>query len=252
LIAMPRFARFRSVFALFLIVALAGCETTGAGRGFALDGGQAAPLTAEEQQLRADAELFNRTVLGGAVTKAAIWGGVGALATLILTGDVEQAAKVGAVGLLAGGIVGAIDGYMVAVQQEAANQQVREIEIHIARVEEENARLQESIDTTQRVIESTERRIAEAEARARADATAVADLEAERARAERNLAQIDRLITGAEKRRDEHLQVAQAVARQGEDTRSLDAEIARSSARLERLRRERDVLATQIDGLSIA
>ncbi|MEO1091053.1 MAG: hypothetical protein AAFX81_10495 [Pseudomonadota bacterium] len=219
---------------------VAACQSTGS------FGTPAQPLTPEEQRIRSEARLFNETVFGGAVTKAAVYGGVAALATLLLTGDPGRAAQAALVGVVAGGAVGALDGYMVATQQEAANRQVREIEVHIANVQQDNQRLEQSIQTTQRVIASTEARLAAAESQAVNDRAAVASLQAERARAADNVETIDELISGASTRRDQHIAVAQNMRERGIDTAVLDQQIAESTQKLQRLSEERDLLTSRI------
>lgn len=234
--------------AVLLAVALAGCETTGStsGGGSWFGGSSTAELTPEEQQLRAEARLFNETVLGGALTQAAIYGIATGLITLLTTGDAGKALAYGGIGAGVGAIAGAIDGYRVAVQQEAANRQVRELDVLTERVQAENQRMEETLRVMQEISRNTERRLAEVNARVAANQATAAELRAEEDRARRNLAELDKLITGAEKRQGEHRQIAEAVAAEGEDTARLDREIAETSRQLTQLRRERDILAGQI------
>lgn len=205
------------------------------------------PLSPAESQLRSDAQLFNETVLGGVATNAAIGAVLGALLGAASGGGWEAAGRGAAIGGVAGGIYGLIDGYRVATQAEASRRQVREVTVVADRVEAENRQLESSIQATQSVIDQTSARLAQAKSQAQGGRISQAQLNAERARAGQNVAQIDEVIAGASKRQREYAQVAQDLRKDGENTAELDRQIREGQARLSQLKRERDILASEID-----
>lgn len=227
-----------------------GPDAPPSGGGFfsTLFGEDEAELTPAERQLREEATLFNQTVLGGILFNSAKGAALGALTGFLVTGGkLEGLIKGAAVGGGVGAVAGAIDGYRTAKRQEAARQQVREIELMVAEVEGENQRIEQSIRTTDMVIAETRANLQSAQDQLRRKEISAAEYERQRQRAQRNVAAMDELIDGVEQRRDEFSSVAQDMRKEGEDTRALDAEIAQSSARLAELKAERDLLAQDLE-----
>ena len=94
-----------------------GIETTGAA-----SDPYGPPMTADEEQLRREANTFNTTVVQGSLLGA----GLGILAGVLIgatTGRVENMVKY-AVGGVTGGVLGGVDGHMVAKQQAAGNNRI--------------------------------------------------------------------------------------------------------------------------------
>ena len=112
-------------------------------------------MTADEEQLRKEANTFNTTVVQGSLLGA----GLGILAGVLIgatTGRVENMVKYGAVGGVTGGVLGGVDGYMVAKQQEAGNNRIRMIQSMTRDVEADNEKLQALVESSNRILAELE------------------------------------------------------------------------------------------------
>src|SRR5512134_2455925 len=154
----------RKALALLLACAMtvSACASTGVGLEdtSVSSSPQAPPMTADEEQLRREANTFNTTVVQGSLLGA----GLGILAGVLIgatTGRVENMVKYGAVGGVAGGVLGGVDGYTVAKQQEAGNNRIRMIQSMTRDVEADNHKLQALVESSNRILEDSTRQLAE-------------------------------------------------------------------------------------------
>jgi hypothetical protein len=231
----------RRVLALLLAcaVAVSACastrgniETTGAG-----SDPYGPPMTADEEELRREANTFNTTVVEGSLLGA----GLGILAGVLIgatTGRVENMVKYGAVGGVTGGVLGGVDGYMVAKQQEAGNNRIRMIQAMTRDVEADNRKLQSLVESSNRILEDSKRQLAEINQQVDTRTASLAQARAAKSRIEQNRNVMQSSLDSLKKRRNTY---QEAAAQTGGDTRELDAQIQRLNGQIAEL--ERNVLA---------
>lgn len=237
--------------AMVLALALPACQTTGSsdsssGGIFGTSSQSDSNLTPAERRLRADNDVFNETIFGGAVSgavKGAIIGGIFGL----LSGDLKQAGRGAAIGAGVGAVAGTIDGYLVAVRQEAARKRVREIEVVADEVEAENARIEQSIQNMDIVIAQTRRDIELARADHAAGRISLQELRNREVRARRNVDAMDDLLASMEKRTDQYDDVTDQIQRDGVNTAEVDREIDETKRLLASRKEERDLLVDDLD-----
>jgi hypothetical protein len=195
------------------------------------------PMTADEEQLRREANTFNTTVVQGSLLGA----GLGILAGVLIgatTGRVENMVKYGAVGGVTGGVLGGVDGYMVAKQQEAGNNRIRMIQAMTRDVEADNRKLQSLVESSNRILEDSKRQLADINQQVETKTTSLAQARAAKGRVEQNRNVMQSSLDSLKKRRDTY---QKAAAQTGGDTRELDAQIQRLNEQIAEL--ERNVLA---------
>ncbi|MBK1665459.1 hypothetical protein CKO38_16030 [Rhodospirillum rubrum] len=241
----------------FVVVAsfalsLAACQTTGDRNRFGSSGpaGSATsadyPMTSAEKQLAEDNQIYNETIFGGAATGAVAGALLGALVGFA-TGDARNAAIYAGVGAVGGGLVGGLDGYMVAKKQEAARAKVREIQLVTRDVEAENDRIAKSIANMDLVIAQTRSSLEQGRKDFKSGKINAVQAKKTEDRAKRNLTAVDGLISGMETRNKEYTDVSKQLKAQGENTAQLDKQIADARTQIERKKKERDLLAQDLE-----
>lgn len=236
------------VCALFLLPA--GCATSEGGGGPNVSGifGSAdatIPVSAAEQQLREDNRVFNKTILGGAATGAVAGILVGAVLGA-MTGKAENIAYGAAAGGVVGGIGGALDGWRVAKKQEAARQQIREIDLVTREVEAENARIAQSIRNVDLVIADTQRSLRSARSAYQRGEASIEEVRAQERRAERNIKQMDELIGNMDERNQDYAEIAEALRKEGEESKKLDRDIEQTRAVLSKRKQVLDLMGQEL------
>jgi outer membrane lipoprotein SlyB len=229
-----------------MALALAACQTTGGDRAWKGDSDPQYVPTAAEKQLEQDNQIYNDTILGGAAQGAVTGALLGAVLGLA-TGDYRYALIGAGAGAVGGGLIGGLDGYMVAKKQEAARKKVREIMLITEDVKKENDNLIRSIANMDVVIEQTRTNLDKARADYEAGTATVADVRRTEDRAERNLASMGDLIDGMESRNKEYEEIARSLKQKGEDTTEIDAQIADARDQIAAKKKERDLLAQDLE-----
>lgn len=196
-------------------LSLAACQTTGDRNRFGSNGpaGSATsadyPMTSAEKQLAEDNQIYNETIFGG--------------------------------------LVGGLDGYMVAKKQEAARAKVREIQLVTRDVEAENDRIAKSIANMDLVIGQTRTSLEQGRKDFKNGKINAVQAKKTEDRAKRNLTAVDGLISGMETRNKEYTDVSKQLKAQGENTAQLDKQIADARTQIERKKKERDLLAQDLE-----
>jgi archaellum component FlaC len=236
---MIRLGRSATALVLIASLGLAACQTTGTNNA-------AAPLTPAEQQLRDEADVFNETVAGGAVTGAIIGGLLGALAGAA-SGKSENILTGAAIGAAAGGILGGVDGYMTAKAQESANNQVRMLNSMADDVRKDNARLQRLVSNSNQVLADSKQRLEQIKADVATKKLTVAQAKNERSKIEQNQALLAQTLKTATEKRDNYRDAAAQMRAQGGNTKSMDAEIARLEKEIDKLENNVSSLNTALE-----
>lgn len=186
--------------ALLLVFMIAGCKTMSGG----------ANLTADEQMLQEDAQVFEETVVGGAMTGALL----GGLGCALLGGDTKDCIVAAGVG----GAVGGLAGYMTATEQRAAKQQVRQIDVITEDIEEENNKIKKFAALAEKVLAQNRAEARKLRARIASKKAKASEMETLQARMESSRDSMNVAITRLQKKRDEFVQVADNLKGKGEDT----------------------------------
>jgi hypothetical protein len=157
-------------------------------------------MTADEEQLRKEANTFNTTVVEGSLLGA----GLGILAGVLIgatTGRVENMVKYGAVGGVTGGVLGGVDGYMVAKQQEAGNNRIRMIRSMTRDVEADNEKLHALVESSNRILEDSKRQLADINQQVETKTANLAEARATKSRVEQNRNVMQSSLDSLKKRR---------------------------------------------------
>lgn len=222
------------------------CAQPGGGPTIFASADSDANLTPAERRLRRDNDLYNETILGGAAQGALVGAVLGALVGLS-SGKLENAAEGALIGAAAGGVLGGLDGWRVATQQEAANKNIREIELATDKVVAENRAMQQSLDNIDVVIAATTRNLRSARAGYRANTVTLEEMRAREARAQSNLNQTEELIGKLESRQEEQEEIARSLRSDGHNTREIDSEISETRRQIREREQERELLAAELD-----
>ena len=233
--------RARQVLALLLAcsVCVSACASQrgSGGEDTQTPGVGGSPMTADEEQLRKEANTFNTTVVQGSLLGA----GLGILAGVLIgatTGRVENMVKYGAVGGVTGGVLGGVDGYMVAKQQEAGNNRIRMIQSMTRDVEADNEKLHALVESSNRILADSKRQLADINQQVETKTANLAEARATKSRVEQNRNVMQSSLDSLKKRRDTY---QKAAAQTGGDTRELDAQIQLLNQQIVEL--ERNILA---------
>lgn len=193
-------------------------------------------LTPEEQRLRQQAEVFNNTVLEGALVGAAI----GSLSGLLTRRD----AKGALVGGVAGAALGSAAGHYIAQkQQEYANTEER-IDAVIADAREDNQRMSELVSTSKKVIAADKRRIAQLEKQIASGAISKEKARRQLADIEANERYLSKTAANLERRKRDW----EVIAEQAQDQstsgqrKAMTGEIKKMEAQIGSMERELDSL----------
>ena len=222
------------------------CAQPGGGPTIFASADDEANLTPAERRLRRDNQIYNETILGGAAQGAVVGALLGAIVGLS-SGKLENAAEGALIGAAAGGVLGGLDGWRVATQQEAANKNIREIELATDKVVAENRAMQQSLDNIDVVIAATTRSLRTARAGYRANTVTLEEMRAREARAKSNLNQTEELIEKLEDRQAEQEEIARSLRSDGHNTREIDREIAETRRQIREREQERELLAAELD-----
>ncbi len=196
-------------------------------------------LTPEERRLRDQAAVFNETVFGGAVAGAALLGGLCFLGALFNNGQglAECAVRAGI-----GAAIGAVDGYLIAKRQEAADRQVAEIDLVTRELEQKNRDLERLVATSKRVVDQNRERIRDVQLKVAQKKVRFEQLEFERQHLQSNIDQMNGTISNLIRERDNYREVAQQLGNEGRDTSALQTQIREMETRIAQLEQERNEL----------
>ena len=233
-----------------LSLLLAGCGSavdTGEPNAIAvLPSDEPSDLTPEEKQLRDDAYLFEKTVLGGAIVTA----GPVALTCILSDGlpdfsnldsALEKLEDCAAPTLVAG-VVGAFDGYRTAKQQEAARKKVQEIDLITKEIEEKNAGIRKMVKSSRKVVEQNRERVNEAKLQVAKQEIQEEQLAEEQKRLQSNIAVMDRTIEHLKEDRTTYLALADQLEQDGQVVAGLRSEVETMGLQIAALEVERDAL----------
>lgn len=229
-----------SAVASALLVTLSACQTPGPVQNTSSTQGtgSAAPasqLTPAEQQMRADSDRFNNTVIGGVLTGAAAGALTGALAALLTGGNKKEVRNTAVAGAVVGGTIGGIDGYVTAKKEQAGRNQIRELQAAAADVRQDNQKLQAYLDSSGSVLNEGKSRLAALSNDVRARRLSTEQAEAARQREEQNIASMNNTLAQAKKTRDQYSQASAKMTGSIQDRRDVDAEIARMNKQVAQL-----------------
>ncbi len=237
---MPWYRRTVALAMAFALVASGGCDTMKS----AIGGPSAPPAdeTPAQRQLREDAEAYNKVLLGGMLTGAAVGAGIGVLTCLFKRDDQGRCAvQRGIAGAVIGGVAGAADGYMTAKKQQATREKIREIDLVTADVRRDN-------ETLDAFVKASDRSLAESRAtanRLRADLNArrisTEQARSEHARIEHQAKLMQETLENMKKSRTVYAQTAAKAGATPVEKRNFDAEIRKLDREIAAL--ERNVTA---------
>lgn len=210
---------------------LSACATTGGGSA-AQCSSPTAQLSAAEQQLCKDAQVFNETVAGGAAVGAVAGILVGALAGA-MTGDSRNIAKGAIIGGVAGGIAGGVDGYITAKAQESGNNRVRMVEAMTRDVDADNKRLKSLVASSNQVLADSRGRLERTTAEYKSGKATLAQLEGERKRLEDNRSLMESSLDTLRKKRDTYQEASAKMG--GKGTAEFDGKIKELNTQIAKL-----------------
>lgn len=216
---------------------LSACATTGGGSASGDCSMSNSNLTAAERQMCKDADLFNETVAGGAMTGALIGGLIGALAGLASGGNGRSAAAGALVGAVAGGVMGGVDGYITAKAQEQSGNRVRMANSMAADIEKDNQKLERLVASSRQVLEDSQKRIEKVNADHAAGRATLEQVQAENRRLQANRDRLQTWLKEARARRDNYVAAANQMRQSGVSTQAMDQEIARMNTEVAQLER---------------
>jgi hypothetical protein len=208
-----------SAVAAAVLMSVSACQTPGPLQQGSSTGAPATQLSPAEQQMRADSDRFNSTVIGGVLTGAAAGALAGGLAALLTGGNSKEVRNTALAGAVVGGTIGGIDGYVTAKKEQAGRGQIRELQAAAADVRQDNQKLQAYLDSSGSVLNEGKSRLAEAA----------------RKREEQNIASMNTTLAQAKKTRDQYTQASAKMTGSIQDRRDIDAEIARMNKQVAQL-----------------
>ena len=216
----------------------AGCETLKQLPGFSSAAGAGGEETPAQRQLREDAEAYNRVMLGGALTGAAIGAGIGAVTCLFKRDDQGRCVvQRGLAGALIGGIAGAADGYLTAKRQQATQEKIREIELVTQDVRRDNEKIRSLIAASDRALVESRVRARKIRSELRAKKISTEQARAEHRRFEEQATMMKESLENMKKSRAIYSQAAaksKASAAERRDYRAEMGKLDREIAALER------------------
>lgn len=226
-----------SAVASAMLVSLSACQTTGPTQTASTQGsGAATPqLTAAEQQMRADSDRFNNTVIGGIVTGALAGAAAGAIIALATGGNKKEVRNAAVGGAVVGGTIGGIDGYVTAKKEQAGRNDIRALQAAAADVRQDNQKLQAYLDSSGTVLNEGKARLASLGNDLKAKRISTEQAEAGRQREEQNIQSMGNTLSQAKKTRDQYTQAAAKFSGTPQERRDLDGEIARMNKQVAQL-----------------
>lgn len=218
--------------AVCVLLAGAGCETMGPLQ--LGGGGSTGPRTATEQQMHADQERFNKTVLGGFLAAAAACAVTGVLIGILRGDPKKDIAKLGVWGGLGCGVLGGIHGYVTARRELAGNNEIRALQAATEDVRRDNQNLQAYLASSGAVLEEGKARLAGLQRDLAAKRISTEQAQQARQREEQNIASMQTTLAEARKTRDQY-EAARQLAGGSQDKKDLDAELARMNRQVAQL-----------------
>jgi hypothetical protein len=216
----------RQVCALVVVVsvALSGCKT--------MTAAEEANLTPAERQMRADADQFNETILGGAATGAIIGALIGAVAGLA-SGDKQRIGSYAAVGAVGGGILGGVDGYITAKQRETGNNRLRMVNSMTEDVEKDNQRLAGLVNNSKRVLAESRQRLDDVNQQLAQKKITLEQAKAEKSRVEKNRDVMADALDALKKRQDNYNEAGRKTG--GTSNPAFNQQVAQLNAQIAQL-----------------
>lgn len=232
-----------SAVAIAVSLALAGCQTPGGGMSnpfsSSSSGGAsqtaAMPMSAAEQELMADQQRFNDTMISAVMTGALTGAAVGGIGALLLGGNSRDAAKGAVGGAVVGGVLAGIDGYVTAKQEQASRQRIRAVQAAANDVRQDNQRLQAYLDTSNRVLAEGKGRLATLKRDVAAKKLSADEARQATQREERNITSMNETLAQARKTRDQYVQASTKMQDTPQNKRDLDGEIRRMNQQIAQL-----------------
>ncbi|MBX3604743.1 MAG: hypothetical protein KF788_05715 [Piscinibacter sp.] len=228
-----------SAVAAAVLVTLSACQTTGplqqTSSSTSTNAAPAPQLTPAEQQMRADSDRFNETVIGGILTGAAAGALTGALAAWLTGGNKKEVRNTAIAGAVVGGTIGGIDGYVTAKKEQAGRNEIRTLQAAAADVRQDNQKLQAYLDSSGTVLNEGKARLASLRSDVAARRLSAEQAEAARKREEQNIASMNATLAQAKKTRDQYTQASAQFGGSIQNRRDLDAEIARMNKQVAQL-----------------
>ncbi len=220
-----------------LLLPLAGCPTTGPLQAGGSPGAAASgrPLTAAEQRMRQDEERFNKTVIGGMLTGAAIGAGTGLLVGILSGGNSKELRNATVTGAVAGGVLGGIDGYVTAKKEANGRDEVRAMQAAAADVRQDNQKLQAYLDSSNQVLAEGKNRLAALRGDLNAKRISTEQASQLLRQEEQNIGSMRSTLDQAKKTRDQYTQASAQFKGTPQQKRDLDGEISRMGRQVAQL-----------------
>jgi outer membrane murein-binding lipoprotein Lpp len=187
-------------------------------------------LISAQRQLCHQNATFNQTVAGGAVVGALGGAAVGALACGIAGKNPLACAAIGgAAGLFAGGVTG----YVVAKKQEAAHENVREIDSVTADLRKQNEDLQSDVIAARQVAAHGQQKLASIKAAVRSGTISADQARVERAKIGQDSEHLANIISHLQEQEKNFQEASQQVGQSSPDYTHQLAEMKRNVRVLE-------------------
>ncbi len=190
-----------------------------------------------QQKLCKDDSTFNQTVAGGAIIGGIVGAGTGALACAMAKG--ANPLVCAAVGLGVGLFAGGVTGYVVAKKQQAAKENIREIDGVTADIRQQNQNIRGELTAAQQATHYDRQRLAQISAQERAGSLSADQARAERERIQRDSSHLDGLISERQKEVDNFRSAGQQVNQSSHD---YTRELADMQRNVTALRQQKDAL----------
>jgi hypothetical protein len=210
-------------------------QTTAAQTTSASAAAPAPQLSAAEQQMRADSDRFNQTVIGGILTGAVAGAATGALAAWLTGHNSKEVRNTAIAGAVVGGTIGGIDGYVTAKKEQSGRNEIRTLQAAAADVRQDNTKLQAFLDSSGTVLAEGKARLASLHSDVAAKKLSAEQADAARKREEQNIASMNATLVQAKKTRDQYTQASAQFAGTPQTRRDLDAELARMNKQVAQL-----------------
>ena len=191
-----------------------------------------------QQRLCKDDATFNQTVAGGAIIGGLVGAGTGAVACMVAAKHTNPLVCA-AIGLGAGLFVGGVAGYVVAKKQQAARDNIREIDAVTGDIRQQNQNLRGEISTAYQVARHDQQRLAQINAEQRAGSMSADQARAERDRIARDSSRLDDLI----KRRQDQVNNFRSAGQQvNQSSGDYSRQLAEMQRNVAALRQQKDAL----------
>ena len=204
-----------------------------------MPGGEGTALTPEERALRAEAQVFEKTVLGGAAAGAAI----GGVTCMLFGSSLSECGGEMALGAVAGGIAG----YVTASKQQAANEQVRATDVVTRDIQADNERIGTLVATARKVVEENRASNQELRARIARNEAEAGEIKTRQNKIRENVEVLNGVIANLNEKRSQYAEVASNLENEGEDTGALRRQVDEMSEQIDLLVEYRTALEEELD-----